>query len=142
VIVHILNGVINRPARDAMLLHHALIDLRKGEKSERGDRKRRDSSPSRDGSPRSSMSRLNPFSSESQSQRESTRGKAKEAQDRQERYELLISRLIRLHWDRQHMRRVKQEYRAKYRTDVERDVKDYVKPGEFQEFCFGLLDTN
>jgi hypothetical protein len=133
VIVHILNGVINRPARDAMLLQHALIDLKR--------KKGRSNSDSRDTSPRSSKGRLNPFSTETSSQREAAREKAKEAQDRKERYELLISRLVRLHWDRNHMRHVKEEYRVKYGAPVEEDVEDYIKAGEFQEFCFGLLDT-
>jgi hypothetical protein len=116
-----------------MLLHHALIDLKK-------PKKRRDSSPSKEPSPRSSMSRINPFSADAQAQKDAAREKAKEAQDRKERYELLISRVVRLHWDRPHMKRVKEEYRLKYGAPVEHDVEDYVKAGDFQDFCFGLLN--
>ncbi len=92
VIAHILNGVINRPARDALLLRHALDDI-------------------------------------------AHRNKAVEL-----RYELLMSRLIRLHWDRVHLARVKEEYKIKYRTDLERDVKDSTK-GEFSEFALRLCET-
>ncbi|KAK4994025.1 hypothetical protein LTR28_001034, partial [Elasticomyces elasticus] len=57
VIAHILNGVINRPARDALLLRHAIDDIVSHNK------------------------------------------------DDELRYELLISRLVRLHWDRAHLLR-------------------------------------
>jgi hypothetical protein len=110
-----------------MLLHHALIDLKK---------KPRHSSDPRDSSPRSSKSRIGSFPGSSEG-----REKAKEDQDRKERYELLISRVVRLHWDKPHRRRVKEEYRSKYGKSIENDVEDYVKEGEFQEFCFGLLET-
>jgi len=56
------------------------------------------------------------------------------------RYELLMSRLIRLHWDRLHFGRVKEEYRNKYRTDLRTDVKDATK-GDFGEFCVQLCET-
>jgi hypothetical protein len=145
---HILNGVINRPARDAMLLHHALDDLR-------SLRDRRDSGGSGSGgenrdvtSPRASASRLNPFSSESRAERERDRERERDEkrekerlkEDRKDRYELLISRLVRLHWDQNHLRKVKNEYEEKYKSRVEHDVEDYLKPGEFQEFCLNILD--
>jgi hypothetical protein len=145
---HILNGVINRPARDAMLLHHALEDLR-------SLRERRESGGSgsggedRDGgSPRASASRLNPFSAESRAEREREREEKREKErekerlkeDRKDRYELLISRLVRLHWEPNHLRKVKEEYKEKYGSRVEHDVEDYLKPGEFQEFCLNILD--
>jgi hypothetical protein len=126
VIVHILNGVINRPARDSMLLQHALIDLRPRRRSSTS------SSNSKEGSPRSSMSKFNPLVGLTDKQRD--------AQDRKGRYELLISRLVRLHWDQSHMMRVKAEYKEKYGVYVEDDVEDYVKEGEFQEFCLALLE--
>ncbi|KAB8356619.1 hypothetical protein FH972_024197 [Carpinus fangiana] len=86
VIAHILNGVINRVARDCLLLHHAIDDI-------------------------------------------TTRNKAVEF-----RYELLMSRLVRLHWDRLHLARVKDEYRSKYGVSLERDIKDATK-GDFGEYC-------
>ncbi|KAF2642912.1 Annexin [Massarina eburnea CBS 473.64] len=101
VIAHILNGVINRPARDAMLLHHALMDL------------------------------IEPSSSS-----QSTHSK----HDRQQRYELLISRLVRLHWDRLHLGRVKMEYEDKYGKLVEEDVDEATK-GDFRAFCIALCQT-
>ncbi|KAI4676182.1 uncharacterized protein J4E84_009579 [Alternaria hordeiaustralica] len=111
VIAHILNGVINRPARDAMLLHHALVDLME---------------PANDG--RSSNSRL--------SSREATSSK----HERQQRVELLISRLVRLHWDRQHLLRVKAEYEEKYGRIVEEDVEEATR-GDFREFAIAICQT-
>ncbi|PSN70551.1 Annexin [Corynespora cassiicola Philippines] len=109
IIAHILNGVINRPARDAMLLHHALMDL-----------------IDTDTPPRGSSSKL---SSSSSSKHE-----------RQQRFELLISRLVRLHWERMHMMRVKTEYQEKYGHLLEEDVEEATK-GDFSEFCLALCQT-
>lgn len=53
------------------------------------------------------------------------------------RYELLISRLVRLHWDRLHLARVKREYEDRYETELEEDVEDATK-GDFREFMFEL----
>ncbi|KIW00975.1 uncharacterized protein PV09_07498 [Verruconis gallopava] len=113
VVAHILNGVINRPARDAMLLHHALQDLAPTE------------------SPRSSRADVNPRSSRS------------DVRDppRKDRYELLISRLVRLHWDRMHFMRVKLEYRDKYGHYVEEDIEDYVRGEDFKEFCLVMCES-
>jgi len=113
VIAHILNGVINRPARDSMLLHHALMDLIELP------------APESHG-PRSSSSRL---PKETVSKHE-----------RQQRYELLISRLVRLHWDRMHLMRVKAEYEEKYGKVVEEDLEEATK-GDFREFCIALCQT-
>lgn len=107
VIAHILNGVINRPARDAMLLHHALMDLIEPSQSSNG-----------------------------RSSRENTSSK----HERQQRYELLISRLVRLHWDRMHLARVKSEYEEKYGRMVEEDIEEATK-GDFREFCIALCQT-
>jgi hypothetical protein len=109
VIAHILNGVINRPSRDAMLLHHALMDLIE---------------PSQ--SPKSSSSNIKPSSSK---------------HERQQRYELLISRLVRLHWDRMHLVRVKGEYEDKYGRVLEEDIEEATK-GDFREFCLGICQTS
>ncbi|KAH0373175.1 Annexin, partial [Aureobasidium melanogenum] len=87
VITHILNGAINRPARDALLLHHAISDI-------------------------------------------STHNHTEEL-----RYELLISRLIRVHWDPAHFSRVKREYAEKYHKELDQAVEDATK-GDFREFMF------
>ncbi|PVH97610.1 Annexin [Periconia macrospinosa] len=109
VIAHILNGVINRPARDAMLLHHALMDLIEPPSST-------NNSSSTNNAPSSSK------------------------HDRQQRHELLISRLVRLHWDRLHLSRVKMEYEEKYGKVVEEDLEEAVR-GDFREFCLELCQT-
>ena len=109
-IAHILNGVINRPARDAMLLHHALIDL----------------APNKD--------EMTPRSS-----RDNIGGNSKP--DRKDRYELLISRLVRLHWERMPLIRVKEDYQEKYKHSLEDDIEYYVKGEHFKEFCLGLCET-
>jgi hypothetical protein len=72
---HILNGVINKPVRDAQLLHHAL-----------------------------SASRRDPL-----------------------RRELLISRLVRCHWDRAHFARVKVEFEDRYGCSLPRAISDATK---------------
>ncbi|KAK3693807.1 hypothetical protein B0T22DRAFT_52148 [Podospora appendiculata] len=88
VLTHILNGVINKPVRDAMLLHHALTASK------------------RDGL----------------------------------RRELLISRLVRYHWDGAHMALVKQAYREHYGKDLQEAVKEATS-GELGEFCRALCIT-
>ncbi|EOA81227.1 uncharacterized protein SETTUDRAFT_181508 [Exserohilum turcica Et28A] len=104
VIAHILNGVINRPARDAMLLHHALMDLIE---------------PPTDA-------------------RSSSSSSAKH--DRQQRVELLISRLVRLHWDRLHLMRAMAEYEEKYGRMVEEDIEEATK-GDFRQFCIAICQS-
>ena len=103
-IAHILNGVINRPARDAMLLHHALIDL---------------------------MDPPPPTTTTTSSSNKHTR---------LHRHELLTSRLVRLHWDRMHLARVKREYEERYRRELEDDVDEATR-GEVRGFCEGLCRT-
>lgn len=94
VIAHILNGVINRPARDSQLLHHAIEDI-------------------------------------------SAKNKAVDL-----RYELLISRLVRLHWDRMHLAKVKQYYKEKYKVTLEHDIESAtIAGGDFGRFCLGLCET-
>lgn len=90
---HILNGVINKPSRDALLLHHAIKDIRDKNK------------------------------------------------DDELRYELLISRLVRLHWNRTHMNRVKREYHDRYGRYLEEDIEEATK-GDFREFLCELCQTN
>ena len=74
--------------------------------------------------------------STSKSSREATSSK----HERQQRFELLISRLTRLHWDRMHLTRVKMEYEEKYGRVVEEDVEEATK-GDFREFCLSLCQT-
>ena len=88
VLAHILNGVINKPVRDAMLIHHAL------------------SAGKKDGL----------------------------------RRELLISRLVRFHWDRQHMAAIKRAYRERYQGDFQEAVKEGTN-GEWGLFCRELVVT-
>jgi len=61
--------------------------------------------------------------------------------ERQQRHELLISRLVRLHWDRLHLMRVKGEYEEKYGRVVEEDIEEATK-GEFREFCIALCQAS
>lgn len=81
-LAHILNGVINKPVRDALLLNHALTASKK-------DNLRR---------------------------------------------ELLISRLVRFHWDRHHMAAVKKAYRSRYRVDLSDAIRESTS-GEWGLFC-------
>ncbi|KAL3954768.1 hypothetical protein ACCO45_010331 [Purpureocillium lilacinum] len=84
-LAHILNGIINRPVRDALLLHHALTASRKDDL----------------------------------------------------RRELLISRLVRFHWDAAHMQAVKRAYRERYARDLQDAVKDATS-GQWGRFCVEL----
>ncbi|KAH8742707.1 hypothetical protein F5883DRAFT_668030 [Diaporthe sp. PMI_573] len=79
---HILNGVINRPMRDALLLHQAMTVS------------------ARDGL----------------------------------RRELLISRLVRFHWDRQHMSAVRRAYLDYYGQPLQDDLQQATSD-EWGEFC-------
>ncbi|KAK4461408.1 hypothetical protein QBC42DRAFT_252573, partial [Cladorrhinum samala] len=88
VLAHILNGVINKPVRDAMLLHHALTASKRDEL----------------------------------------------------RRELLISRLVRYHWDAAHLQLVKRSFREQYNRDLVDAVKEATS-GEWGEFCQALLIT-
>ncbi|KAI0169753.1 Annexin [Hypoxylon sp. FL1284] len=87
-LAHILNGIINKPVRDALLLHHALTASRK-------DSLRR---------------------------------------------ELLISRLVRFHWDRHHMAAIKRAYRERYGEELAEAVKEGTS-GEWGLFCQQLVVT-
>lgn len=51
-----------------------------------------------------------------------------------ERAELLISRLVRLHWEPKHLERVKAQYEARYKVPIEYAiVKDVVEAGNKSE---------
>ena len=56
-----------------------------------------------------------------------------------DRIELLISRVVRLHWEPKHMERVKTEYMKRYRVDIRRDMEDQVKGAETVAFLTGML---
>ncbi|KAL7621294.1 hypothetical protein AAE478_008613 [Parahypoxylon ruwenzoriense] len=86
VLAHILNGIINKPVRDALLLHHALTASKK-------DHLRR---------------------------------------------ELLISRLVRFHWDRHHMSAIKKAYRERYGQELAEAVKEGTS-GQWGLFCEQLV---
>ncbi|KAJ5572523.1 hypothetical protein N7450_009507 [Penicillium hetheringtonii] len=90
-LAHILNGAINRPMRDALLLHQALRESRSG----------------------------------------------------RERSELLISRLVRLHWEPRHLEQVKIEYRRRYNERLEEAIAEEIMSSstgaEWGEFCIELV---
>ncbi|KAK3070282.1 hypothetical protein LTR53_010729 [Teratosphaeriaceae sp. CCFEE 6253] len=92
VIAHILNGVINKPVRDALLLNHAIHDV------------------------------------------------AARNKDDELRYELLISRLVRVHWDRPHLERVKRAYTDKFRKQLREDIEEATK-GDLREFLVELAEA-
>lgn len=50
------------------------------------------------------------------------------------RTELLISRLVRYHWDRPHMEAIKREYRRKYEVDMQTAVAAGTR-GDVGRFC-------
>lgn len=56
------------------------------------------------------------------------------------RYELLISRLVRLHWDKLHLMRVKKDYYEKYGVVLEDAIEDATK-GDFREFICELCEV-
>ncbi|KAI0877875.1 Annexin [Hypoxylon argillaceum] len=87
-LAHILNGIINKPVRDALLLHHALTASKK------------------DGL----------------------------------RRELLISRLVRFHWDRRHLANIKKTYRERYHEDLADAVREGTS-GKWGLFCEQLVVT-
>ncbi|KAI0487478.1 Annexin [Xylaria cf. heliscus] len=87
-LAHILNGIINKPVRDALLLHHALTASKK------------------DGL----------------------------------RRELLISRLVRFHWDRRHLAAIKKAYRERYHEDLSESVREGTS-GQWGLFCEQLVVT-
>ena len=91
-IAHILNGVINKPARDALLLRHAIKDI------------------------------------------------AEKNKDDELRYELLISRIVRLHWDKMHLMKVEREYQSRYKKDLQQDIEDACR-GDFAEFMIDLCQV-
>ncbi|CAK7237280.1 hypothetical protein SCUCBS95973_009908 [Sporothrix curviconia] len=88
-LAHILNGVINKPVRDALLVHHALTTSKRDEL----------------------------------------------------RRELLISRLVRFHWDGNHMAAVKAAYRSRYNRDMQEAIRDATGSSDWGLFCRELCIT-
>ncbi|EFW18430.1 hypothetical protein D8B26_005212 [Coccidioides posadasii str. Silveira] len=92
-LIHILNGALNRPMRDALLLHHAIAEVGTG----------------------------------------------------RDRAELLISRLVRMHWEPHHLERAKAEYKRRYGKYVEDHIVREIinKNGngkcDWAEFCIELV---
>ncbi|KLJ12444.1 hypothetical protein EMPG_12521 [Blastomyces silverae] len=92
-LVHVLNGALNRPMRDALLLHQAIAESGTG----------------------------------------------------RERAELLISRLVRMHWEPNHLERVKSEYKRRYKESVEDAIDREVINGiqkDWTDFCIGLVKSS
>ncbi|KAK4943180.1 hypothetical protein LTR10_017204 [Elasticomyces elasticus] len=96
-LAHVLNGALNRPMRDALLLHQAISETAPGK----------------------------------------------------ERTELLISRLVRMHWEPKHLQRVKSVYKERYGHTVEEAIKTEVwaqmktTEGRFcAEFCAALGESS
>ncbi len=82
--------MINKPARDALLLRHAIKDI------------------------------------------------AEKNRDDELRYELLISRLVRLHWDKAHLAKVKREYFERSNKHLEEDIDDATTSEDFSNFMWQL----
>ncbi len=54
-----------------------------------------------------------------------------------DRTELLISRLVRFHWEPRNFQKVKSEYRKKYGNSLEIDIEQGTK-GDFSDFCLAI----
>ena len=96
-LAHVLNGALNRPMQDALLLHQAISETAPGK----------------------------------------------------ERAELLISRLVRLHWEPKHLEKVKAQYNSRYGMPVEaaivKEVIAHMKTEEgrqWSEFCVELVRSS
>ncbi|WEW57473.1 hypothetical protein PRK78_002940 [Emydomyces testavorans] len=95
-LIHIINGALNRPIRDALLLHHAIAESGTG----------------------------------------------------RDRAELLISRLVRMHWEPQHLERVKAEYKRRYGKYVEDHIVEEIinnntnGKSDWAEFCIELVKSS
>ncbi|KAH8432434.1 uncharacterized protein LDX57_010070 [Aspergillus melleus] len=93
VLTHILNGAINRPRRDAVLLYQAI----------------------------------------------------REPPTSDYRSDLIISRLVRLHWEPQHLEQVKNEYSRRYQELVEEAIAEQLASPEerdWRDFCIELVRSS
>lgn len=71
----------------------------------------------------------------------------RESSSGRERSELLISRLVRLHWEPRHLAQVKGEFRRRYRERLEEAIAEEVMGGsaggsEWGEFCVELARSS
>ena len=57
-----------------------------------------------------------------------------------DRAELLISRLVRLHWEPKHMERVKREYEKRYGKEVEDEIDRTVGDTDWGKFCLRMAE--
>lgn len=71
----------------------------------------------------------------------SSKTEVSKSENKKDRYELLISRLVRLHWTRAHFMDVKEEYREKYKHYLEEDIEDYIRGDDFREFCLNMCES-
>ena len=60
------------------------------------------------------------------------------AETSKDRTELLVSRLVRYHWEPKHLQLVKVEYKRRYSVRLEHDIADGTK-GDFGAFCEELI---
>jgi len=67
----------------------------------------------------------------------------RESRSGRERSELLISRLVRLHWEPRHLEQVKIEYRRRYNERLEEAIAEEIMSSstgaEWGEFCIELV---
>ena len=61
------------------------------------------------------------------------------AETSKDRTELLVSRLVRYHWEPKHLERIKIAYKQKYGSKLDRDIEAGTK-GDFGEFCLALAE--
>ena len=70
----------------------------------------------------------------------------RESRPGRERSELLISRLVRLHWEPRHLELVKTEYRRRYGERVEEAIAEEIMTSsggaEWGEFCIELTRSS
>ena len=104
-----LNGALNRPMRDAILLHQAIDEFTPQAKTPAPN------------APKPATGRA----------------------------ELLISRVVRLHWEPKHLEKVKREYEKRYNETVARaiarDVLAGMKTDEgkaWSNFCIDLIRSS
>ena len=55
------------------------------------------------------------------------------AETSKDRHDLLISRLVRFHWEPKHLRRIKVAYKQRYGASLESDIQAETK-GDFSSF--------
>lgn len=70
----------------------------------------------------------------------------RESRSGRERSELLISRLVRLHWEPRHLEQVKIEYRRRYNERLEEAIAEEIMSSstgaEWGEFCIELARSS